>query len=84
MHGSAIEMVEVIALLSNLETKILIDMQARFDWDAIDQEQESLQGNMRVFIWFRAEGVWDRKRTLTILRVAEITPFSLWRPGDLA
>ena len=57
VHGSAIEMVEVIALLSNLETKILIDMQARFDWDAIDQEQESLQGNMRVFMWFRAEGV---------------------------
>ena len=62
VHGSAIEMV----------------MQARFDWDAIDQEQESFEWDLTVFMWFRAEGsVWDRKRTLTILRIAEITPLSL-------
>ena len=52
MHGSAIE----------------IDMQARNDSDAIDQEQESFEWDLRVFMWFRAEGsACNRKRTLTIL-----------------
>ena len=67
VHGSAMEMVEVIALLSNLEAKCLIDMQARFDWDAIDQEQKNVEGKMVVFVWAEV-GAWDRKRTLTIFR----------------
>ena len=67
MLGSAIEVSEVVSLLSSLKTRMPISLQALFDWDAIGQEKVNLKGKMIVFIWFRAEvSAWDRKRTLTV------------------
>ena len=67
MRGLAIGMGEVIALVSSLKTRMPIDLQARFGWDATDQEQDRFEGKMMVFVWFRVEdSTWDRRRTLTI------------------
>ena len=52
-----------------LKTRMFVDLQARFDWDAIDQEQGRLEGKMMVLMWFGVEvSAWDRRRTLTILQ----------------
>ena len=52
-----------------LKTRMFIDLQACFDWDAIDQEQGRLEGKMMVLMWFGVEvSAWDRRRTLTILQ----------------
>ena len=50
MRGLAIGMGEVIALVSSLKTRMPINLQARFGWDATDQEQDRLEGKMMVFV----------------------------------
>ena len=67
MRALAIGMGEVIALVSSLKTRMPIDLQARFGWDATDQEQDRFEGKMMVFMWSRVEvSAWDRRRTLTM------------------
>ena len=42
-----------------------------FDWEAIDQEQGRFEGEVMVFLWFRAEdNSKDRRRARTVLQKA--------------
>ena len=64
VSGSATGMDELNALVADLDTRMLVDLQARF---RLGCDRPDVK--MMVLLWFRAEvSAWDRRHSLTILQ----------------
>ena len=68
MRGSAIGMGEILQV-SSLKTRMPVDLQVRLGWDATDQEHDTFERKIMVFVWCRVQvSAWDRRRTLATLQ----------------
>ena len=60
-----------MTLLGELTTRMHPELMARFDREAAEEEHGRFEGEMMVYLWFRAEvSAWGRRRALTILQKA--------------
>ena len=55
-------------LVARVKANMPLDVQGRYDWDAIDHKQGNYDLQVMVFLWSKADvSVWDRKRSHTLL-----------------